>query len=104
MADASDIEVVHNEGEGRFEARLGDQVAFTQYRVLQNGILFPHTEVPEAFEGQGVGGKLVEAAMRWARERDAKVMPVCTFVAGYIRRHPEHHDLVHDDYRRALGL
>lgn len=104
MADASDIEVVNNEAEGRFEARLGEDLAFTQYRILQNGVLFPHTEVPEAFEGQGVGSKLVEAAMRWVRERDAKVMPVCTFVAGWLRRHPDSHDLVHEDYRKALGL
>ena len=103
--DASDeLQVVNNEAKGRFEIRLADAVAFTEYRILQSGILFPHTEVPPAFEGRGVGGRLVSEAMSFARERGAYVLPVCTFVAGYIARHPEFHDLVHPDYRRALGL
>ena len=104
MTQAIEIEVRNNEAEGRFEATLGDAVAFTEYRLLKTGILFPHTEVPPAFEGRGVGGQLVRAAMAVARERGAYVLPVCTFVAGYIRRHPEFHDLVHPDYRSALGL
>ena len=104
MPETGEIEIINNEALGRFETRLGDQIAFTEYRLLQSGILFPHTEVPEAFEGQGVGGQLVKAAMAFARERKALVLPVCTFVAGYIRRHPEFHDLVHPDYRPALGL
>jgi predicted GNAT family acetyltransferase len=63
-----------------------------------------HAEVPGAFEGKGVGGKIVRAALDWARSEGQKVMPTCTFVAGYIKKHPEYHDLVHDQYRPALGL
>jgi predicted GNAT family acetyltransferase len=101
---ADDPVVVNNEAAGRFEVRLGEDVAFTEYRLLASGILFPHTEVPPAFEGRGVGSALVRAGMAFARERGQKVMPVCTFVAGYIARHPELHELVHPDYRAALGI
>lgn len=104
MSDASEIEVINNEAAGRFEVRLGDDVAFTEYRLLASGILFPHTEVPPAFEGKGVGAALVKAGMAFARERGQLVLPVCPFVAGYIRRHPEYHDLVHPDYRTNLGI
>lgn len=104
MSETGDLQVVNNEAEGRFEVRLGDQVAYTEYRLLKTGILFPHTEVPPAFEGQGVGGKLVRAAMAFARERGELVLPVCPFVAGFITRHPEYHDLVHPNYRGALHI
>ena len=104
MSQTEEIEIINNDALGRFETHLEGKVAFTEYRILQSGILFPHTEVPEVFEGQGVGGRLVKAGMAFARERHALVIPVCTFVAGYIRRHPEFHDLVHPDYRSALGL
>lgn len=100
----SEIEVINNEAAGRFEARLGDQTAFTEYRLLASGILFPHTEVPPAFEGKGVGGALVRAAMAFARERGQLILPTCPFVAGYVAKHPEYHDLVHPHYRAALGL
>ena len=67
MAGTDDLEVVNNEADGRFEVRVGDDVAYAEYRLLKTGILFPHTEVPAAFEGKGVGGKLVRAAMAFAR-------------------------------------
>jgi uncharacterized protein len=101
---ADELTVINNAEKGRFEVRLGDDVAFTEYRRLSNGILFPHTEVPPAFEGKGVGGKIVRTALEWARAEGQKVMPTCPFVAGYIRKHPEFHDLVHDQYRPALHL
>jgi predicted GNAT family acetyltransferase len=104
MADAPALDIVNNEADGRFEAHLGDEVAFTEYRLLGSGILFPHTEVPPAFEGRGVASALVRAAMAFARERGQKVIPVCPFVAGYVAKHPEFHDLVHPDYRAAVGI
>jgi uncharacterized protein len=104
VTQAEELKVINNAETGRFEVHLGEEVAYSEYRLLQTGILFPHTEVPPAFEGKGVGGALVRAAMAFARERGEKVIPVCPFVAAYITRHPEYHDLVHPDYRTALGI
>lgn len=104
MNDAQPLTVVNNEAAGRFEVQLGDAVAYAEYRLLQSGILFPHTEVPPAFEGRGVGGLLVRTALAYARDKGLKVMPTCPFFAGYITKHPEYHDLVHPQYRAALGI
>ncbi|MBX3479209.1 MAG: N-acetyltransferase [Caulobacter sp.] len=108
MTDGPAFEVIDNRAdgasEGRFEVHLGDAVAFAEYRLLESGVMFPHTVVPPAFEGKGVGGALVRHGMAFARERGQKVIPVCTFFAGYIAKHPEFHDLVHPDYRKALGI
>ena len=98
------LNIVNNAAAGRFEVKLGDDVAFAEYRVLASGILFPHTEVPPAFEGKGVGGALVREALGWARAQGKVVMPVCPFFAAYIRKHAEWHDIVHPHYRAALGI
>ena len=46
----------------------------------------------------------MKAGLKSARERGLLVLPVCTFFAGYIKRHPEEHDIVHPDYKTALGI
>lgn len=104
MAESDDLKVTNNTEAGRFEVRLGDDVAFAEYRLLKTGILFPHTEVPPAFEGQGVGSLLVRTALDYARAHGQAVMPVCPFFASYIKRHAEYQDLLHPDYRKSLGL
>lgn len=100
----SDHQVVNNTEAGRFEIRLGDDVAFTEYRQTGRGILFPHTLVPVAMEGRGIGGALARAGLDWARSQGQQVLPVCTFIAGFITGHAEYHDLVHPLYRSALHL
>src|SRR5262245_621766 len=102
MAEAFVVE--NNDKDGRLEVHMDGQTAFAEYRVLETGIMFPHTVTPPALEGRGIGAALVKEGMRMARERGMQVIPTCTFFAGYIARHPEFHDLVHPGYRAALGI
>lgn len=96
--------VVMNDKTHRFEAYLAGETAFTEY-VLHNGALvLPHTVVPPAFEGRGVGSALAKAALGYARQHGLKVKPICPFIAGYIKKHAEWQDLVHEDFRARLGL
>jgi predicted GNAT family acetyltransferase len=98
------IPVVNNEAARRFEARLGDEVAFAEYRLRDGTMILPHTVVPEAFSGKGVGSQLARAALSYAREQGLEVVPTCPFIAGYIAKHPEWHDIVQPDCRKALGI
>ena len=98
------ITVVNNEAARRFEARLGDAVAFTEYRLREGTIILPHTEVPDAFAGRGVGGMLARAALGYAREHGLEVAPTCPFIAGYVTKHPEWHDIVQPACREQLGI
>jgi predicted GNAT family acetyltransferase len=98
------IAVVNNETARRFEARLGDEVAFAEYRLRDGAIILPHTVVPEAFAGRGVGGQLARAALGYAREQGLEVVPTCPFIAAYITKHPEWHDIVQPAYRERLGI
>jgi len=78
-----------NPSENRLEIRIGDQVAFAEYRTDLHTITFTHTRVPEALRGNGLGTQLIQAGLSLARERKLKLVPQCPFFAAYLRTHPE---------------
>ena len=89
----------------RFEAIVdGSVAARAEYNLLKNGVLFTHTEVDPQYEGKGLGSQLATFALDDVRRRGLQAMPVCQFIAGYIRRHPEYLDLVSEESRRAYRL
>ena len=94
-----------NAEQGRFEADLGSgSRAIAEYRLGEGTIAFTHTEVPSAFEGQGVATALIGFALQSARERGLKVAPICPFVAAYMKAHAEVQDLLAPTWRAKLGL
>jgi uncharacterized protein len=56
------------------------------------------------FEGQGLGSRLAAFALDDVRGRGLAAVPVCPFIAGYIRKHGEYRDLVTETHRRAYGI
>ncbi len=89
------LEVKNNHSKNRFEASLDGKTALIKYRKEADGTLnLFHTEVPDEFEGRGVGGQLVKAALDQIKADNLKIIPSCPFVAAYVKRHPEYHDLV----------
>jgi predicted GNAT family acetyltransferase len=97
--------VVDNADEARFEIREGGEVAgFVTYRRKENEISFLHVEMDGRFRGQGVGGRLVRAALDEARARELAVLPYCPFVRGWMVEHPEYADLVPAGRRAEFGL
>ena len=98
------IVVTNNVAAGRFEVTQGGEIALAQYRLEPGVIVLPHTEVPDAFAGKGGASALARTALQYARDHGLQVVPTCSFMAGFITKHPEHHDLVHPDCKARLGL
>jgi hypothetical protein len=84
--------VRRNAGQSRYELDTEHGVAIAVYREQGDRAIFTHTEVPPADEGQGIGARLVRAALDDTRQRGLKIVPACSFVAAFIRRHPEYND------------
>ena len=98
-------QVRDNEKRKRFEIDLGDGTfAFAEYNLIPGQIMFTHTEVPEAHEGQGLGTALIKAGLAAARERGLKVIPICPFFAAYMKKHEEVQDLLDSAWRTRFGL
>ncbi len=81
--------VVHNEAASRFEADVDGRPAVCAYRLHGREAQFTHTEVPPAAQGRGIAAALVKAALEWADREGLRVRPLCSYVAVYMRRHPE---------------
>jgi predicted GNAT family acetyltransferase len=89
--------VVHNPLEKRFEYIAGNDVAVCEYKLSGNVWDFHHTMVPDSMRGMGVAGKLVETALRHVSDQNGKVIPTCSYVKGYIEKHPHFSSLLASD-------
>lgn len=100
-----DLRFLDNPDRHRFELYAGGELAaFSEYNLLKTGILFTHTEVLPAFEGRGIGSAIARHALDEVRRRSQLAIPVCPFIAAFLRKHPEYQDLVSPESRRAYRI
>jgi predicted GNAT family acetyltransferase len=93
----SDVEVRDNPDENRYEAWVdGTMAGVAVYGLSEHAIVFLHTEVDDAYEGQGIGSALARAALDDVRAKgDRDVVPLCPFIKAWIDKHPDYRDLLH---------
>jgi uncharacterized protein len=93
MSDAPQIidpeRISDNQQASRFELAAGDQVAELVYRRRADRLVLVHTGVPRVFEGHGVGGQLVTAAVSRAAAEGLTVVPLCSFARSWLSSHPD---------------
>lgn len=74
----------------------GNNAALMTY-VISNPELYiiDHTFVENAYRGQGLGDKLIQAMVDYARENGIKILPLCPFAKGRFERISEYADVLH---------
>ncbi len=88
--------LVDNEERKRYEYQLEQGVALVEYIKTENKIYLTHTEVPSKYEGQGIASSLVRDVLGEVEKTGLKLVPLCPYVAAYIKRHPEWKKLLDD--------
>lgn len=97
--------VQDNPDRARFEVLVDGRLAgIAQYVLEDTTIELTHTEVADELEGEGLAQRLAETALGAARDAGLAVLPSCPFTAEYIKRNPEHLDLVPEDRRADFRL
>jgi uncharacterized protein len=81
--------VADNRAASQFELDVDGHLAHLVYRRDGDRLILIHTEVPQALEGKGIGGRLVTAAIDEAAEQHLTVVPLCEFAQDWLKRHPE---------------
>jgi predicted GNAT family acetyltransferase len=94
--DVPDIELEDSGSKGRYFLRSPEGVVaeMTFSKVGESMIIIDHTEVPDAFRGQGVGLRLVTRAVEDMRATGKKIIPLCRFANAQFRRHKEWADVL----------
>jgi uncharacterized protein len=87
-------EVFDNEAQSRFELDLGQAIAVASYKRDGDTITLLHTEVPQELSGRGIGSRLAGGVFRLLRQRGARVITKCPFMATYAARHPEYANIL----------
>ena len=87
-------EVKHNAAESRFELVHDGQLSVADYRLENGEMIMTHTYVPPALRGRGIAEKLVRAALEYTQREKLRVVPACSYVDAFIRRHSEFQSLV----------
>jgi predicted GNAT family acetyltransferase len=96
--DHVNVSVTDNPSALRYELHVGNELAGEiRYRRQPGAVVLVHTNLQPRFEGDGLGSRLVQGALDDIRARGCGVVPVCPFVAAFIRHHPEYADLVTSD-------
>jgi uncharacterized protein len=67
--------------------------------ITDNILTAYHTEVSDKLKGQGIGKRLLEAMVEYARINHLKVIALCPFVYATFKRHPE---LYEDIWQKSI--
>jgi len=94
-----ELAVRHQESESKgaffVEGADGRRLAEMTYsRTNASMIIIDHTEVDPALAGQGVGRKLLDTLVGWARSSRVKVLPLCPFAKAQFGKDPTIRDVL----------
>ena len=92
-----DIEVKDNPARHRFEASVEGKTAFIDYKLEPGVMKVLHTEVPEELEGRGIAGAMTRFALKHIADRNLKLVALCPYMRAYLKKHPEHQQLLKGD-------
>ena len=93
--DAGAVEVIENTSERRFEGYIDRTlVGYSDYEIVDDVIVFPHSYTLPEFRGRGIGAVVVQGAMdAVVAAGGLRVHATCPFVRDWIDRHPDYEHL-----------
>lgn len=100
----TDMEIRDNTKKSRYELPMDGAVAVVTYNLSAKNLMITDTLVPVNLEGRGLAGRLAKHVIADAAARNLAILPVCPFFSSYLKKHPEHADVVHPTYRGILGI
>ncbi|CAM3895971.1 MULTISPECIES: GNAT family N-acetyltransferase [Tsukamurella] len=94
--ELGELRLYDNPVRDRFELWSRDElIGVVGYELTDHGdVILLHTVVMEKFGKQGFARAIVSGVLDDARSRERQVIPVCTYVRGFLARFPQYQDVV----------
>lgn len=83
-----------NTAANRFELAFANGTVVVEYQRSPGQLTIMHTDVPKALQGRGLANRIADLVVAEARRRGLRLVAVCPFFAAYMKKHPEHGDLL----------
>jgi uncharacterized protein len=83
---SEDLQIIHNPAENRFEVWIDGLLSKLDYIVNGDTIVMTHVGVHPQHRGGGVAGKITQVALEYSKEKNLRVIPMCSYVASL---HPQ---------------
>ncbi|MCK9538485.1 GNAT family N-acetyltransferase [Dokdonella sp.] len=87
------LDILHNRGEGCFEASLDDTRCALEYTLAEGGMAITRILVPASHAERAVLDELMHTALDYARARRWKVVSLDSAAEAWLAGHPEYADL-----------
>ncbi|WP_066218793.1 GNAT family N-acetyltransferase [Formosa haliotis] len=93
------MEIKHKDSgtEGQFylEDASGISVAKMTYHCKEpDHLIIDHTEVDSSLKGQGIGYRLIDSLVVFAREKNFSVTPLCSYAQAVFKKKTEYKDIL----------
>ena len=92
----TEIGLTDNKEKGSFEMTVGHNKAFIDYQKKDDIYYLLHTEVAEELRGQGAAEAVVEKTFQHLENHSYKIVPLCSYIQVYLKRHPQWNRIVKD--------
>ncbi|GAB3257901.1 hypothetical protein GCM10027347_20840 [Larkinella harenae] len=101
--NTQEMTVFINRAENRFELEVDEKLSFMTYVPKDDRTLvLIHTEIHPSLRNDDAGLHLIMGTLDYIKKNKLKLIPLCSLVAAFIKRHPEYHSLVSAEYRQPL--
>ncbi|MGQ9759024.1 MAG: GNAT family N-acetyltransferase [Candidatus Methanomethylicaceae archaeon] len=79
---------------GSIKVDLNGQEAVLRFHVSKGKMYIDSTFTPKECRGKGIGTLMIEAAIKYVREKGLLIVPVCQFSVEYFKRHSEYKEML----------
>jgi len=89
------LEILHDEADSKFFIVIDGSEAYLRYIYINNNTIeLIKTYVPPELRDRGLAGEIVRTGLNFAEEKKLKIIPSCSYVATFVKRHKEYEHLL----------